>query len=226
MNRHRLHEVAMRPEHVPELAQYPHVQQFVLHHLAMQFGDVRAMLRLPIIQRAARQEDVIENGCNFAAAAAICNLISGISVVFFNRRGRPPGPRRRPADRGQRFRDLLDANYYPWQPGEDRLAKRDAIYDIARNPLAHALGVLEPGQVPIASEKPVEGLEQADVDALDVAYDGGHHLPPALELAGGIWHLNVPYFYAAVVEMFRALVNDPAQMNQTEACFARGELMD
>ena len=216
----------MRPENIPELTMYPHVQAFVQHHLAMQFGDVRAMLRLPIIQRAARPEDRIENGCNFAAAATICNLISGISVVLFNRRGRPAGPRRRPTDRGTRFREILDANYYPWQIGENRVATRNAIYDIARNPLAHALGVLEPCQVPITAEKTAEGLSQAEVDALDIAYDGGHHLPPALELAGGVWCLNVLHFYAAVVEMFRALVNDPAQMNQAEACFVRGELMD
>ncbi|MGH8248812.1 MAG: hypothetical protein ACREUU_20575 [Gammaproteobacteria bacterium] len=211
----------MRPECVPQLANYPTVRRFVLSHLAMQFGDVRAMLRLPTGDGETR----IENGCNFAAAATICNLISGISVVFFNRTGRPAGPRQRPRDRGQRFRDLLNANYYPWHPGEDRGAKIDALYDLARNPLAHALGVLEPGQVPVSCEKTPEGLTQAQVNALDVAYDG-QSLPPALEMGGGVWHLNVPYFYAAIVEMFRALVCDPLQMQQTEACFARGELTD
>src|SRR4029077_13800183 len=99
----------MRPEHVPQLADYPNVQRFVLSYLAMQFGDVRAMLRLP----TGEGENRIENGCNFAAAATICNLVSGISVVFFNRRGRPPGPRQPPRDRRVRFRDLLNA-YYPW----------------------------------------------------------------------------------------------------------------
>jgi hypothetical protein len=212
----------MRPEHIPELANYPHVQAFVVGHLAMQFADVRAMLRLP----AGVGDERIENGCNFPATAHICNLISGISVVLFSRRGRPPGPRRRPRDRGQRFCDLLRANYYPWQPGEDRNAKTDALYDIARNPLAHALGVLEPGQTPIACDKTEEGMTQAQVNALDVAYDGGHALPPALELGAGVWRLNVPFFYAAVVEMLRTLVADPSQMNQTESCFANGELTD
>jgi len=47
-----------------------------------------------------------------------------------------------------------------------------------------------------------------------------------LDLGAGVWNLNVPFFYAAVVEMLRALVADPAQMSQTEACFARGELTD
>jgi hypothetical protein len=212
----------MRPEHIPELVNYPYVQAFIVGHLAMQFGDVRAMLRLP----TGAGDERIENGCNFPATAHICNLISGISVVLFNRHSRPPGPRRRSRDRGQRFCALLRANYYPWQPGEDRDAKTDALYDIARNPLAHALGVLEPDQTPIACAKTEEGMNQAQVNALEVAYEGGHVLPPALELGVGVWNLNVPFFYAAVVEMLRALVANPAQMAETEACFARGELTD
>jgi hypothetical protein len=126
----------MRPEQVPELSKYPHVKMFVTEHLAMQFGDVRAMLRLPTCAR----EDSIENGCNFATAATICNLISGISVVFFDRKGRPSGPRKLPRDRGARFKNLLTACYYPWQPGESKSSKVDALYDLVRNPLAHALG--------------------------------------------------------------------------------------
>lgn len=131
----------MRPEHIPALGQYPNIHNFVVNHLAMQFGDVRSMLRLPVGDGDQR----IENGCNFPGAATICNLVSGISVVLYNRLGRPHGPRRRPTDRGQRFRNLLSADYYPWQAGEDRAAKTEAIYSLARNPLAHALGVLEPG---------------------------------------------------------------------------------
>jgi hypothetical protein len=211
----------MRPENVPELAKYPSIRTFVLSHLSMQFGDVRAMLRLPTGDGDTR----IENGCNFAAAATICNLISGISVVFFDRRRRPQGPRIPPRDRGARFRNLLNANYYPWQPSEDCAVKTDALYDLARNPLAHALGVLEPGQVPVSCEKTQDGLTQPQVNALDVAYDSGT-LPPALEMDAGVWHLNVPCFYAAVVEMFRALICDSQQMQRTEACFARGELTD
>jgi hypothetical protein len=210
----------MRPEYVPELAQYPQLQVFVVDHLATQFGDVRAMLRLPNGEGESR----IENGCNFAAAATLCNLISGISVIFFDRRGRPSA-RRPPRDRGARFRRLLDANYYPWQPDEDRVAKICALYDLARNPLAHALGVLEPEQIRFSCEKTAEGLSQPQVNSLDVAYDNGT-LDPALVLEGGVWHLNVPYFYAAVVEMFRRLVCDSQQMQAAEACFERGELTD
>lgn len=212
----------MRPEHIPELARYPRIQAFVVHHLAMQFGDVRAMLRLPTGDGESR----IENGCNFAAASTLCNLISGISVVLFDRRGRAPGRRRPPRDRGVRFRNLLNANYYPWQPSEDRMPKICALYDLARNPLAHSLGVLEPDrQMPFSCEKPPEGLSQPQVNGLDVVYDGGT-LEPALVIESEVCHLNVPYFYAAVVEMFRALVCDSEQMRATEACFERGEYTD
>lgn len=216
----------MRPESIPELAKYPKVQWFVENLLAMQFGDVRSMLRLPVKKRAQKKEDKVENGCNFAAAASLCNLISGISVILFNRAGRKPGRKGAPRDRGKRFKALLTANYYPWQPSENRAQKIDALYDILRNPLAHSLGVLEPGQIPIDCLKTEEGMTMAEVDNLDIAYDGGRSLTPALEMDSGRWKLNVPYFYAAVVEMLRALVYDSAQMTQSEACFGRSEWTD
>ena len=106
-------------------------------------------------------------------------------------------------DSGARFKRLMRGNYYPWEPSEDRTVKTDALYDLTRNPLAHALGVLEPGQTAVSCEKTSEGLTPAQISALDVAYDG-QRLPPALEMEmlGGVWHLNVPYLYAAVLEMF------------------------
>jgi hypothetical protein len=211
----------MRPENIPELAHYPHIRAFVQQHHGMQFADVRAMLRLP----TGEGENRIDSGCNFAAASTLCNLISGISVVFFNRQARPPGAQSTRRDRGRRFTALM-MGYYPWQPTEDREAKTDALYEFARNPIVHALGVLAPGDIPFALNKFGEGQTQAEVNALDVAYDDGKALPPALELLSGRWHLHIPNFYAATVELFRALVADSRQMQQTEACFARGELKD
>jgi len=208
----------MRPENISELAAYPNVREFVRGHLAMQFGDVRAMLRLPL------QREEIENGCNFAAASWLCNLISGISVVLFDRKGRHPSTRRR--DRGERFCNLLSAAYYPWQSGEDLGQKSTALYQIVRNPFSHCLAILQPGDVPFYCRKTVEGMCQEEINALDVAYDGGGTLPPALEMVNGAWNLQVPFFYAAVLEMLRRLVCDVQQMQQAEACFARGELMD
>jgi hypothetical protein len=211
----------MRPENIPQLALYPTVCAFVQQHHGMQFADVRAMLRLPTGTGDSR----IDTGCNFAAGSTLCNLISGISVVFFNRRGRAPGRRKPARDRGRRFTALL-MGYYPWQSGENRATKTEALYKFARNPIVHALGVLQPGDIPFSFNKFAEGQTQAEVDALDVAYDAGKALPPALELVSGRWDLHIPHFYAATVELFRALVADPQQMQQTETCFARGDLID
>lgn len=65
------------PSHFPEFKGYPHVHNFVAKHLDMQFDDVRGMLKLPLPKFG------IPAGCNFAAAAAWCNLIGGISVVLY-----------------------------------------------------------------------------------------------------------------------------------------------
>jgi len=80
--------------------------------------------------------------------------------------------------------------------------------------------------MPLSCLKTYEGMSQEEVDALDVAYDSGSTLPKALEMANGVWNLHVPFFYAAVLEMLRRLVCDAQEMQQTEACFARGELTD
>ena len=214
----------MRPEDVPALERYPHVKKFVASHVAMQFGDIRAMLSLPTGQGGDR----IEHGCNFAAANALCSIVSGLSVVFFDRQGKVANAKRRYSNRGKRFKRLLKF-YYPWTDGEDRVAKIDALYDLTRNPLAHSLGVLESGQVPIAIVKPKDGLTIEQVSVLDGAHDSTwqvERLPPALGMEGGAWQLNVPIFYSAVVELFRRLVCDDTQMEKAEACFARGELTD
>lgn len=214
----------MRPEDVPELERYPHVKSFVASHVAMQFGDVRAMLRLP----TGQGEDRIEHGCNFVAANAVCNIVSGLSIVFLDRRGAAAAGQKIRNDRGARFKKLLNL-YYPWTEREDRTPKIKAFYDLARNPLTHSLGVLEPGQTPIAIVKTKEGLTAGQVSVLDALHDStgnAKHLLPALEMEGGHWHLNVPLFYSGVVELFRRLICDPTQMEHAEACFSRGELTD
>ena len=129
----------MRPEQIPELAVYPNVQAFVQHHLAMQFGDVRAMLRLPLPHEA------ITNGCNFAAAAILTNLVSAVSVVLYN----SPAATAPAAGQGraQRFRELL-THFYPWTPTETPQIpqKIEVLWGTVRNPFAHSGAVLQPGR--------------------------------------------------------------------------------
>jgi len=116
----------MLPSQIPEFKAYPAVNVFVRDHLAMQFDDVRGMMKLPLPGVGIRA------GCNFAAAAILCNLISGISVVLYT-------PRDPNARSGKKFRELLK-EFYPWELSEDMAEKTKVIYDIVRNPLAHSLG--------------------------------------------------------------------------------------
>jgi hypothetical protein len=50
---------------------------FVFDDVRMQSEDVGAMLRLPMRAHG------LTNGCNFASASVICNLLSGVSVIIF-----------------------------------------------------------------------------------------------------------------------------------------------
>jgi hypothetical protein len=207
----------MRPEHIPELAHYPAAQAFVRNHISMQFGDVRAMLRLPLPREG------IDHGCNFAATAILTNLISGVSVVFYNcARNNAPTPGR---GRGQRFGELL-TQFYPWTAveGPDVPQKVDALWTLVRNPFAHSGAVLAPGQVPVACQKGSSTV--SEIDLLDTAYDIGLNLPLGLELLNNVWELRVPVFYAGVLEMFRRLVVNPQQMHRTEARFRAGQWVD
>lgn len=98
---------------IPELRNYPHVFTFVRDHLSMQFGDVRAMLRLPL------RKSGIEYGCNFAVTATLCNLVSGISVTMFkpSKFTRVDKGKKKWIYSGTAFKQLLK-NHYPWEPGE------------------------------------------------------------------------------------------------------------
>ncbi len=99
---------------IPELQNYPHVFTFVRDHLSMQFGDVRAMLRLPLPKSG------IEYGCNFAVTATLCNLASGISVTIFkpSKFTRIDKGKKKWIDSGEAFKKLLE-NCYPWESGDN-----------------------------------------------------------------------------------------------------------
>jgi len=107
------------------------VVDFIRRHVDMQFHDVHVMLRLPL-----SSEYELDAGCNFASANWLLTLISGISTVLYKQTG----------DAGERFIESL-VNYYPWQyepePPQGVGAQEGAhlLYDLFRNPLAHALGV-------------------------------------------------------------------------------------
>src|SRR5262245_3373789 len=111
------------------------VINFLRDHVQMQLHDVHVMLRLPM------PEYELDAGCNFTAVNMLLALVSGISTVLYNGTG----------GSGKRFRDAMEM-YYPWSEelrepailGNPITPKDGArlLYDIFRNPLAHALGVI------------------------------------------------------------------------------------
>ena len=120
---------------------YPLVYCFVANHVRMQFEDIGAMLRLPMHAHG------LSNGCNFASASVLCNLISGVFVTIVQ-----PAVIQKPDKHGQiqmicsgeAFKEFVKA-FYPDPSFQRRSDVADVLYKQLRNPFAHALGVLSRG---------------------------------------------------------------------------------
>ena len=117
----------MLPSEFPEVQGYPSLKRLLEAQVNMQFGDLRTML--------------LGGGCNFAAAAVIFNIIAGSSVCFYKPSKQALTNRKA---RGDRFKEVLE-KFYPWQ-GEPMPKHQcvSEIWDSARNPLAHSLGLDAP----------------------------------------------------------------------------------
>jgi hypothetical protein len=85
-------------------SRFPSLFSFVEWGIDMQVADVRDLLRLPM------PEAGLESGQNFAATAALVNLIAGASIWFFEASEEGLANR---GDRGRRYCKTLDA-YWPW----------------------------------------------------------------------------------------------------------------
>ena len=192
---------------IPELRRYPNVSAFVENHLSMQFGDIRSMLRLPLPELG------ITHGCNFAATANLCNLTSGISVTIF-KPSSLAGNRIYP---GKAFKQLLK-NFYPWEPGDNRTDGAKTLYDLFRNPLAHALGVhgLSSYQIQIAKAP----LQNDLIEEIERSPTRPDWLPPGLSGSGRQWTLDSRGFYRDVFHMFWNLAKDVPQIRQAEQRFS------
>src|SRR6266446_4256412 len=120
----------MLPSEYPEVQAWDSLRRLLAEHVDMQFIDLRTMLRLPMAGLAG--------GCNFAAASFLFNIIAGSSVCFYKTNEQAFTEKR---DRSQRFRMVL-TDFYPWH-GElvDKGEAIEILYEAARNPLAHSLGL-------------------------------------------------------------------------------------
>jgi hypothetical protein len=206
---------------------YQTVHAFVYHHVRMQFEDVGAMLRLPL------QAQGVANGCNFAAASVICNLLSGISVTIFQ-----PAVTHRPPDRhgnmqiigsGEAFREFVTA-FYPEAKAARRAAVASVLSRQLRNPFAHALGVLTPGapqldinrvSSPNAATRG-DGITAAELTAIEELPQRPGNIPTGVQGADPNWQIIVDFLYRDALDMMVALGQDAHQMNQAEARFQAG----
>ena len=192
----------MLPSHLVDLADYPRVRSFVREHLDMQFDDVRSMMKLPRPTRG------LTGGCNFAAAATLCNLMAGVAIVLYRKAPRLPGT-------GSGFIALL-MQYYPWQRGENGKENAELLYEFVRNPLVHSLGLSNTPRQRAAhvtivktslSERQLRRIEKSASPprpSLAVASRGNEHT---------IW---VTGLYWGFLGTLRGLFREPAQMEAAE----------
>jgi len=205
---------------------YAFVYRFVVDHVRMQFEDVGAMLRLSM------QAHGLTNGCNFASASVICNLLSGVSVTIFQ----PPVTQR--PDRhgrmqtigsGEAFREFVKA-FYPDPSPQRRSEVADVLYRYLRNPFAHALGVLGKGGLRLKVTKVTppnaatkgDGLSQAEVAAIEESPQRPGGMPLGVQGSGNQWEITVDFLYRDALDMMAALAQDARQMQQAEARFQQG----
>ena len=124
------------------------------------------MFRLPIYE-----DDGLQGGCNLSATQILLSVVSGVSVTLYD-----PDALQRRGDRGKLFKNVM-IDHYPWKQEKHISYARlnsdlaNDLYDFFRNPLAHALGVVDPKHNPTGwrvlidkgsfREKDIEETEKA-----------------------------------------------------------------
>lgn len=105
------------------------VRRFVEERIEnLYFSDVHAMFRLPLPDKD------IHAGLNFAITQVLMSVVSGVSCTLYDQKG----------ESGELFKAVVE-EFFPWseEPRNDATPKAAAgiIYDVFRNPLAHAAGL-------------------------------------------------------------------------------------
>ncbi|MGH8525415.1 MAG: hypothetical protein ACREXY_14790 [Gammaproteobacteria bacterium] len=197
---------------------------FVVNHVRMQFEDIGAMLRLPM------QAHGLNNGCNFASASVICNLISGVSVTIFQPAViEKPDGNMQMIGSGEAFKEFVKA-FYPDPLPQRRSDVADVLYKQLRNPFAHALGVLKRGAYQLEIKKvlstkaatPGDGLTQAEVAAIEDSPQRPGGITLGVQGSGNQWDIIVDFLYRDALDTMVGLAHDATQMQQAEARFQAG----
>ena len=177
------------------------------------------MLRLPLPELG------LEHGCNFAVTDRLCSLISGISVTIFM----PSNPTRRDnkgkitwVGSGEAFKHLLK-NFYPWASGDSRTEGVKALYDLFRNPFAHALGVQGKCSYQICVKK--DPLQNDQIEEIERSPTRPDWLPPGLSGSEKQWTLDARGFYRDAFHMFWNLAKESQQMTDAEQRFLSGGII-
>jgi hypothetical protein len=215
----------MIPSQIAEVQTYPHIRGLCTRTLDLYIADLRSMLQLPF--KIRQETDLppgtllidMEGGCNFASCTLVLDVISGLSVCLYFRRNLIGLETSR--DRGDRFKEFLES-YYPWE--YEFLDKRqvgDILWQLLRNPLVHALGIL-----------PFTGLSQsinrAQINKSALSLEQvleleniarPHWLSSTFELVNSTFHVNVPPLYWGLHQLFRNLFSDTNQMRLIETWF-------
>jgi hypothetical protein len=219
----------MEAHDIQELQKYPAVHDFVRTQVSMQFGDVRAMLRLPLPELG------IAHGCNFAATAILCNLLSGLSVSLFRptrfKKSVVRGSVRRRGRIGTRdyFKKMV-YKYFPWQAGEEKRQKTSLLYTLVRCTLAHSLGVGDNAKVDIQLGKTGlrrkgRGLTNREIDKLEASVSRPAWLPLTHRRRGKAWHICVESLYRDVFHLLRNLARDEEQMEKADKRIAKKQVI-
>jgi hypothetical protein len=215
----------MLPSDLTDFSAYPDVETFVKTRLTPHYADARGMLQQP--------------GYNFISATCLCGIVSGISVTIYKPAATKKwavvkGVRKKvPLGTGDLFKMLLE-RFYPWDTGENGKDKAKVVYDLVRNPLAHALGEdKQPGYTirirKCKEHPPMSGVHVGLSDTELTAIEGSATRPADLKLAvdgsGKVWDLRVESFYWGVFHLLCRLAADSAQMTDAQRRFAAGKIM-
>ena len=174
-------------------------QNLIQQQLDMQVADVHTMMRLPI-----DDDPGLRAGCNLAAAQVLLSVVSGVSVTLFKRD--TLGQR---GISGRMFKELL-AIYYPWDQEIEASGRRFGadgaadLYNLFRNPLVHALGVVdtdtnEDGRRLMVAKAPMQPVELYELETAGSRQE--RWLDPTIELNGRTVILRIPSLYWGVREM-------------------------
>jgi len=204
----------MLPSEYPEVQTYASLRQLLAAHVDMQFDDLRTLLLLP-------RGKALRGGCNFATAALMFNIIAGSSVCFYKVDLESLSAQR---NRGKRFKELLE-RYFPWE-GESLSKTKfvSLLYDLARNPLVHSLGLDPPPAKGVPGEHTVLTkwpLTPAKVASLEESVAKPRWAYPTVTtteyVAGGKEHaISIPALYWGVHIMLRKVFADPVQADGAE----------